>query len=118
MGASSFLGTLSREHRSSLQPLDMSVLDAASVLKTCFDICKWFYDQKELNDEAKSHVADLADYVRRLLPSLQSLKREGLESATLQLSYLWACLRECQRIYVKYKDGSRPARKVAQRCCG
>ena len=74
-------------------------------LEACLLICKFFYDQKVLNDEAKSLLADLAEYVRRLLPSLESLDTRGLGSAALQLSHLWACLRECQRIYVKYKDG-------------
>jgi hypothetical protein len=74
-------------------------------LEACILICQFFYDQKVLNDEAKSLLADLADYVERLLPSLQSLNTRGLESAALQLSHLWACLKECQRIYAKYKDG-------------
>ena len=74
-------------------------------LEACLLICKFFYDQKVLNDEAKSLLADLAEYVRRLLPSLESLDTRGLGSAALQLSHLWACLRECQRIYVKYQDG-------------
>ena len=74
-------------------------------LEACLLICKFFYDQKVLNDEAKSLLADLAEYVRRLLPSLESLDTRGLGSAALQLSHLWACLRECQRIYVQYKDG-------------
>jgi len=60
VSVSSFLGTLSRDHLSILQSLDMSRFES---LKTCFDICKWFYDQKVLNDEAKSLVPDLADYV-------------------------------------------------------
>jgi hypothetical protein len=80
-------------------------MSGIEALEACFLICKFFYDQKVLNDEAKSLVADLAEYVRRLLPALESLNTRGLESAALQLSHLWACLRECQRIYVKYKDG-------------
>jgi hypothetical protein len=83
---------------------------AAEVLQTCLVICKFFYDQKVFNDEAKHLLADMADYVKRLLPSLQSLNTMGLESAALQLSHLWACLRECQRIYVKYKDGWKVSR--------
>ena len=93
-------------------PTDNSVLPrtaaarmAEEVLKTCLDICKFFYDQKQLNDEAKCVLADLADYVMRLSLPLQSLNTRGLESAFLQLNHLWACLQECQRIYVKYKDG-------------
>jgi hypothetical protein len=80
---------------------------AAEVLETCLVVCKFFYDQKILNDEAKCLLADLADYVMRLLPLLQSLhvRRLELQGGALQLSHLWACLRECQRIYVKYKDG-------------
>ena len=78
---------------------------AAEVLKTCLDICKFFYDQKQLNKEAKCVLADLADYVMRLSQPLQSMNTRGLESAFLQLNHLWACLQECQRIYVKYKDG-------------
>jgi hypothetical protein len=74
-------------------------------LKTCLDICKFFYDQNQLNKEAKCVLADLADYVMRLSQPLQSLNTRGLESAFLQLNHLWACLQECQRIYVKYKDG-------------
>ena len=80
-------------------------MSGIEALEACFLICKFFYDQKVLNDEAKSLVADLAEYVRRLLPALESLNTRGLESAALQLSHLWACLRECQRIYVKYKHG-------------
>jgi hypothetical protein len=80
-------------------------MSGIEALEACFLICKFFYDQKVLNDEAKSLVADLAEYVRRLLPALESLNTMGLESAALQLSHLWECLRECQRIYVKYKDG-------------
>ena len=76
MGASSFLGTLSRDHRSSLQALDMSGIEA---LEACFLICKFFYDQKVLNDEAKSLVANLAEYVRHLLPALELLNTRGLE---------------------------------------
>jgi hypothetical protein len=78
---------------------------AAEVLETCLVICKFFYDQKQLNDEAKCVLADLADYVMRLSQPLQSLNTRGLESAALQLNHLWACLQECKRIYVKYKDG-------------
>ena len=81
---------------------------AAEVLESCFVICQFFYEQKKLNDEAKGLLADLADYVARLVPGLESLDRSdrrGLEMATAQLTHLWACLRECQRIYVKYKDG-------------
>jgi hypothetical protein len=78
---------------------------AAEVLETCLVICKFFYNEKQLNDEAKCVLADLADYVMRLSQPLQSLNTRGLESAALQLSHLWACLKECKRIYVKYKDG-------------
>ena len=78
---------------------------AAEVLETCLVVCKFFHDQKILNDEAKRLLADLADYVKRLLPSLQSLDVSRLESAALQLEHLWACLEECKRIYVKYQDG-------------
>jgi len=78
---------------------------AAEVLETCLVVCKFFYDQKILNDEAKCLLADLADYVMRLLPPLQSLNMSRLESAALQLSHLWACLEECKRSYVKYQDG-------------
>jgi hypothetical protein len=78
---------------------------AAEVLETCLVVCKFFYDQKILNDEAKRLLANLADYVMRLLPPLQSLDARSLESAALQLNHLWACLEECKRIYVKYKDG-------------
>jgi hypothetical protein len=49
--------------------------------------------------------------VMRLSQPLQSLNTRGLESAALQLSHLWACLKECKRIYVKYKDGWK-----VQRC--
>jgi hypothetical protein len=84
---------------------------AAEVLETCLVICKFFYDQKQHNDEAKCVLADLADYVMRLSQPLQSLNTRGLESAALQLNHLWACLKECKRIYVKYKDGWR-----LQRC--
>ncbi len=80
-------------------------MSGIEALEACFLICKFFYDQKELNDEAKSLVADLAEYVRRLLPALESLNTRGLESAALQLSHLWACLKECKRIYVKYQNG-------------
>ena len=80
------------------------------MLKTCLDICKFFYDQKQLNKEAKSVLADLADYVMRLSQPLQSLNTRGLESAALQLNHLWACLKECKRIYVKYKDGWKPSK--------
>ena len=80
------------------------------MLKTCLDICKFFYDQKQLNKEAKCVLADLADYVMRLSQPLQSLNTRGLESAALQLSHLWACLKECKRIYVKYKDGWKPSK--------
>jgi len=83
---------------------------AAEVLKTCLDICKFFYDQKQLNKEAKCVLADLADYVMRLSQPLQSLNTRGLESAALQLNHLWACLKECKRIYVKYKDGWKPSK--------
>ena len=78
---------------------------AAEVFESCLAICKFFYEQKKLNEEAKGLLADLADYVARLLPGLESLDRRGLEMATAQLSHLWACLQECQRIYEKYKDG-------------
>jgi hypothetical protein len=78
---------------------------AAEVLETCLVICKFFYNEKLNNDEAKCVLADLADYVMRLSQPLQSLNTRGLESAALQLNHLWACLQECQRIYVKYKDG-------------
>jgi hypothetical protein len=81
---------------------------AAEVLKTCLDICKFFYDQKQLNTEAKCVLADLADYVMRLLQPLQSLDTRGLESGTLQLYHLWGCLKECKRIYEKYKEGWNP----------
>ena len=78
-------------------------------LKTCFDICKWFYDQKVLNDEAKSLVADLADYVKRLLPGLEDLQAnvngQLLENAASHLGHLCQCLKDCQRIYEKYKNG-------------
>ena len=60
---------------------------AAEVLKTCLDICKFFYDQKQLNKEAKSVLADLADYVMRLSQPLHSLNTRGLESAALQLNH-------------------------------
>ena len=76
VGASSFLGTLSRDHRSSLQVLDMSGIEA---LEVCFLICKFFYNQKVLNDKAKSLVDNLAEYVRRLLPALELLNTRGLE---------------------------------------
>jgi hypothetical protein len=80
------------------------------VLEACVLICKFFFDQKVLNDEAKGLLADLADYGKRLLPSLQSLDTRGLESAALHLSHLWECLQGCQRIYVKYKDGWKVCR--------
>ena len=38
---------------------------AAEVLETCLVICKFFYNEKQLNDEAKCVLADLADYLRR-----------------------------------------------------
>jgi len=78
---------------------------AAEVLETCVAICKFFYEQRELNDEAKGVLADLTDYVKRLLSPLQSLDTRGLEIASEQLRHLWECLRNSQRIYEKYKDG-------------
>jgi hypothetical protein len=83
---------------------------AAEVLETCLGICKFFYNEKLNNDEAKCVLADLADYVMRLSQPLQSLNPRGLESAALQLNHLWACLKECKRIYVKYKDGWKPSK--------
>jgi hypothetical protein len=75
------------------------------LLTTCLGICKFFYNEKLNNDEAKCVLGDLADYVMRLSQPLQSLNPRGLESAALQLNHLWACLQECKRTYVKYKDG-------------
>jgi hypothetical protein len=75
------------------------------LLESCILICKFFDDQKVLNDEAIGLLADLAGFVKRLLPSLQSLDTRGLESAAGQLRHLWVCLQGCQRLYDKYKDG-------------
>ena len=63
------------------------------VLEACFLICEFFYEQKLANDEAKENIGELADFVRRLLPSLRQVNRSRLESANLQLNHLWGCLR-------------------------
>ena len=75
------------------------------MLEACFLICEFFYEQKLANDEAKENLGELADFVRRLLPSLRQVNRSRLESANLHLNHLWGCLRECKRIYEKWKDG-------------
>ena len=84
---------------------------ALEVLATCVAICKFFHEQRELNDEAKEVLKDLKDYVKRLLDPLQTLldprhtDTRGLEIASEQLHHLWDCLRNSQRIYEKYKNG-------------
>ncbi len=80
-------------------------------LKTCFDICKFFIDQKAINNEAKSFVSDLAAYVKRLLPGFQRIEvlaadgRLDLESMEPQLIHLGKCLENSQVFYVKYQQG-------------
>jgi hypothetical protein len=78
---------------------------ATDVLEACITICQFFWEQKQLNDEAKGAVAELGDYISRLLPTLKELDRRGMDHALDTLSSLFCGLRDAQVIFEKFKNG-------------
>ena len=54
---------------------------ATEVLQSCVVLCRFFWEQKQLNDEAKDAVSALGCYVKRLLPPLQSLDPRSVANA-------------------------------------
>ena len=83
---------------------------ATEVLQSCVVLCRFFWEQKQLNDEAKDAVSALGCYVKRLLPPLQSLDPRSVANAIDVLSYLQDCLKNSQGIFAKYKTGWKSSR--------